>query len=36
MESKTYCVACRKHTDNIGSRKKTMRMWSLNIMKQTC
>ena len=21
MKSKTYCLACREHTDNIGSKK---------------
>ena len=24
MELTTYCLACRKHTNNIGSRKVTM------------
>ena len=24
MELKTYCLACREHTGNIGSRKVTM------------
>ena len=24
MKSKTYCLACREHTGNIGSRKVTM------------
>ena len=24
MKLKTYCVACRKHTSNIASRKVTM------------
>ena len=24
MKLKTYCLACRKHTDNIGSQKVTM------------
>ena len=25
MKLKTYCLACREHTDNIGSGKVTMR-----------
>ena len=24
MELRTYCLACRKHTNNIASRKVTM------------
>ena len=25
MKLRTYCLVCRKHTNNIASRKKTMR-----------
>ena len=24
MKSKTYCLACRKHTNNVASRKVTI------------
>ena len=24
MKLKTYCLACREHTDNIGSKRVTM------------